>query len=302
MTDIVIDENRLRFINKELEESYGAVAAQHQQLRWAINLYSISVLGFFALAAFIVENLQQETEPTFLVVGYSSGILVFLSGWILLSFLGHKVGILILIYRHIAIFRQARLDIFPRPNDLEKGYVFPLGTEDKHRYVPGFTHYLPYIFFFLNYCILLGSTFFYLSHDFADHNHAINVSLCYALAVGGIFGLAYTRSCVTFDKHLRTAMSAKTLWQKKEFEEKYDNLRKASNPGIRRLGRNLAIVLALILLVLAWLQDEEIQWAGQFQSEWLTPACSIFILGLLGLLKFYTEKVKDLKVHFRYEK
>ena len=206
-------------------------------MKWAINLYLIALGAAFSLASFLLGNFPPPPNkpPRLLLLGYASGTIVFIIGWLLLSFLSHRLATNILLFKHINVFRHRRLEVIGKSEEFAPGYVFPLDPEQVETYTPGLLHQMPYIFFTINYCVLVGTTYFYSSMCFEFF-----VSASHALTYGAIFGILYPRSCIVFKKHIWCALHANTLAQKKQLEKQYESLSNKQR-CFRLIGRCLTL-------------------------------------------------------------
>ena len=204
-------QEKMSFLNKEIDEYYTHLSRQHSQSRWFVQLYLLSLAGLFALLQFIADQ-----PPRFAgnVVGIAAGILVFAFGWLLLSVIAHKMGMMIMTHRQISALRGHRLAL--TNSAFKSDYLFPSGPK-----VVGFAKLVkttPVIFFALNYMVLCGSVGFFFARL---HDDWVS-GLAFALLVGALFGVYYPRSCVTFYKHINSAELAKTLEQRSELEDGFE--------------------------------------------------------------------------------
>jgi hypothetical protein len=228
--------SKVPVINQELEENYAHLDRQHAQVKWFVQLYTFALIGLFSLAGYLASH---PNPPLTHLIGLSAGFVLFCLGWLLLSTLANKMGMIVLTHKQIALLRGYRLDLLK--SDLEDKYVFP--TKPKDVRFPKLVEYTPYLFFIVNYIILCGGAAFFIS-DFTN----ISVGLTSSFAIGVIAGLFYPNSCVEFNKHIKTAGKATSLENMRNLEKAFTDFRKQSRK--KHIVRYLVLLVILFLLVI----------------------------------------------------
>jgi hypothetical protein len=280
-------DNRLLILNKELEENFAHLDRQHTQVKWFVQLYTFALGGFFAFSGYLA---NQTSSAYSSIAGISAGFLVFCLGWLLLVTLAHKLAIIILTHKQIAVFRGHRLSLLD--SKYETDYVFPTSSQAV-RFAKAIDT-TPYIFFVVNYVILCGSTGFYVSRVLG-----IWVGVTTSLAIGIIVGLVYPRSCVIFAKHIRTAKLATSLMKMHELEQAFENLRKEAKKeaeGRHNLFYKACIsIITFFVLVGIGLALLNI-WVKLDSSRIILLSFSVLNACLFGVVRYKMEKIKGFKV------
>lgn len=112
-------------------------------------------------------------------------------------------------------------------SDYKDQYVFPLEKTDV--VFPRMVNYLPYVFFIINYVLLISFNFYYLNPHLEMHQL---VSILALIAI--LTGLFYPRLCVTFKKHMRCSNKANTLKKMKELEKTWEKNYRSKVPRLAK--------------------------------------------------------------------
>lgn len=238
-------QRQIDFFNKELDESSMNLERQYTQVKWFVQLYMASLFGYFSLSGYLLKE-----SPTLLSysIGLSAGISVFMLGWLLLAILGHKTAMMILIHKHISTFRGHRLALMNNAK-YATNYVFPI--KQNKALIASMTGVTPYVFFVINYIILSGSVYVYV-HRLSSDLYLASLSSVFISVFAGLF---YPRSCVVYNKHIRSAKDAHSLEHKLKIEKCFEDARK-EHPWCNQTCRLLLILITIInmscLLIYAW--------------------------------------------------
>lgn len=227
----------LRTITEEIDESYKTVDRQHSQCRWFIKTYLIIFFGLLSFGGY-VGRMEGPSVPI-CVVGMFAGVLTFGMGWVLMSALAHKISMVILTYKQIAVSRARRYEVIERWDAEES--VFPVKREDVT--CAKSVEYLPYAFFGVNYFTLCGSFVFFMS---VLQEVSGDVAFLWMVTVSIVAGILYPRACVTFYCHIKAARAAKSVMEKDRKYMEYEERRR----GERKAEYRERFILLTVLLFL----------------------------------------------------
>lgn len=186
-------------IQQEIENSFHYVANQKQLTTSSVKVYFILISGLLGYAAFLqtkILNLPHSDDfLMFSIFGIIFTFIVFLSGWILLSYISHITSGVSKAYKHISNMRSLKSNFFS--GDVFKEHsIMPLN----HREVPvRYSRHLPIIFNITNFAVLLMIFYF------------LNISLIFFWAfsittlVLSFFAIYYPTACTNFYKHITVA-------------------------------------------------------------------------------------------------
>lgn len=224
---------KIDIINKEVDETIGNISHQHQEIKYYFQLYTVALIGLFSISGYFSNNGLSIHES---IIGSAYTVTVFFLGWVFLSIVSHKVAMIILLYKHIAIFRRRRLNILKGTN-LMKDYVLP--SDKKDVMMPEMLKYLPYLVFVFNFLILCGGLAFYFAPHMPYYQMMATVT-----ATAVLFGAFYPRVCITFNKHVSCATRGSTLRAKYRMELAWER-------AIKQAGKPSRIIKIIFLIVSA---------------------------------------------------
>ena len=220
----------IEIINKEIDETINNVTHQHQQIKYYFQVYMVALVGLFSISGYFAKGGFSTHES---IVGAAFTVTVFFLGWVFLSVVSHKVAMIILLYKHLSVFRRRRLNIM-NCSGLEKEYVLP--HEKKNVIMPGMLKFLPYLVFVFNFLILCGGLAFYLAPHVSYVQSVATIS-----AVAVVLGAFYPRVCITFNKHISCAIRGATLRAKHRMENAWEK-------SVKQCGKPSRLIKVVFVL------------------------------------------------------
>lgn len=220
-------------ICKEMDESFSHLERQHSHIIWFIQVYMAVFSGYAVLCGYF--GSKDGVSIVQSVVGLIGSVLVFMLGWVILTVVANKITSIYLIHKHMANLRRERRVKL----DLGFGDNYVFHTDASTFQLPRSIEYVPYVIFLVNYSVIFGGIIFNTYKLFTFPG-----SLMFALAIGAAIGLKYPDVCVSFNKQLWAAATAKSFVQESALEDWWDNRRKEAKKKIDFFP--IALVLFLI--------------------------------------------------------
>jgi hypothetical protein len=297
------EKDELSAINKEIDEANASIDSQRQQIRWLCQTYSIALAGLFTIAAYTLEHTRlsaissdQSVKGNFsdmhkvilVICGMAFGLLVFFYGWISLSVIARKLTTIHLLNKHVAICRMGRakfLDDF-----VNSKYV--LTRDHSLMSLPGHINHLPYIFFAINFLVLLGS-FLLFSCLVWDGTISVMLTISTAMFLGNI----YPTACANFNKHVKIARKSGSFLEYNNWLNTIADFRKKA--GLKRNLKRFAFWILVILAIGVFVTRDYNRLFINNENVFTVGFC---IYGLLfGLAKWIMEitESRSWKVHLK---
>jgi len=268
---------QVEILNKEVDECVKNISSQHQQVKYYFQSYMIAIVGLFSLAGFFSKDLISISE---MFIGIMYSVCVFFLGWIFLSIISHKVAMLILVYKHMAIIRRTRLRKL-NCNETTKSYVLP--TDPTHIRMPGLLKFLPYLLFIFNFAMLCGTISYYLSYHLMFHQ--VTSVVCF---IAVLFGSFYPIACVSYRKHTDCAKRANSLESFHRIEILWNKASKKVKK-ISSFHKKIFIFIGFILSITG-VYVSSLNLTETYQ--YISAVVSIIGVSTYGYLRYLAEKYK----------
>ena len=269
---------KLKFTELEMGDSFRDLDRQHTQIRWYVQVYTVSLIGFFTLFGY----LAGQPGLCYSLIGVMASLIVFALGWVLITILSHKISNIIMVHKQLAQIKEIRRKI-DKINFKKEDYV-PISLKAEVKPI-GLFRYLPYLIFSLNFSLLLGTFFFFLNREMEWAKAAVD-----ALCAGAIMAIFYPKACTSYNEHIKSAEYASNISNRDEKQKEYEKARKGLDWDNWYLWCAACSGISMLCLAI-WNHRQFLSKQLKFSLEHHT-IIAISLAALYGIFRYYYEITK----------